>query len=644
MRSVSHLDLCFREKFVDIYQQGYTRSVEDIYSENMSESHLEFLEKIEVKAKLVVPILKARESISQAEPTAENQLWGLLIAHDCSGPRSWDASEIESLRQLCVQLAIAIQQSTLFQQAQTEIAERKLAESALQQAALVAESANRAKTEFLANMSHELRTPLNGVLGYAQIIKTDTDLSSDHQESLSNIQQCGQHLLMLIDDVLDLSKIEARKMELYPEELNFLHFTKNIADLFQMRATQKGISFTYEQVSPLPSCVRVDQKRLRQILINLLSNAVKFTETGGVTFKVGYVGTGAWIRGQGENYEFSILSSELKENYMRFAHNAKAAKHALKIRFQIEDTGTGIDPSKLEEIFLPFHQVGGNTFIEGTGLGLSISQKLAKLMGSEIRVNSTLGKGSTFWVDLELPSVKRSLEVSPLREKRWVVGFVGNKRKVLIVDENHLNRDLLCRLLGRLGFELVEVENGQECLCKAVEFQPDVILIDLRMPVMDGLETARKLRLLPELKDVVLIAMSASVFEATQQESILAGCDAFLPKPIEANHFLEQLRVHLGLEWIYEESSESQKRKTPSLSPASDFPAYSSLLPAASESAAKILKLAAMGDIEEIFEESAKLESLEQKLVPFVSKLRQLAKGFQLKQIRNILKQYIEGK
>ena len=644
MRSFNNLDRCFREKFVDIYQQGYTRSVEDIYSENLSECHLEFLEQFEVKAKLVVPILKARESISQAQPTAENQLWGLLIAHDCSGPRSWDASEIESLRQLCVQLAIAIQQSTLFQQAQTEIAERKLAESALQQAALVAESANRAKTEFLANMSHELRTPLNGVLGYAQILKTDKDLSSDHQESLSNIQQCGQHLLMLIDDVLDLSKIEARKMELYPEELNFLHFTKNIADLFQMRATQKGISFNYEQVSPLPSCVCVDQKRLRQILINLLSNAVKFTETGGVTFKVGYVGTGAWSRGQGKNYEFSILSSELKENYMRFAHNAKAAKHALKIRFQIEDTGTGIDPSKLEEIFLPFHQVGGNTFIEGTGLGLSISQKLAKLMGSEIRVNSTLGKGSTFWVDLELPSVKRYLEVSPLREKRWVVGFVGNKRKVLIVDENQLNRDLLCRLLGRLGFELVEVENGQECLCKAVEFQPDVILIDLRMPVMDGLETARRLRQLPQLKDVVLIAMSASVFEATQQESILAGCDAFLPKPIEANHFLEQLRVHLGLEWIYEESSESQKRKTLSLSPASDFPAYSSLLPAASESVAKILKLAAMGDIEEIFEESAKLESLEQKLVPFVSKLRQLAKGFQLKQIRNILKQYIEGK
>jgi len=644
-RSLRDLNIpypCFAENFVELYQQGWVRAIENIYQENFSESHIDFLNQLEVKANLIVPILKAETSISNPRSTSENPLWGLLIAHDCSHSRSWDSSEIESLRQLCVQLAIAIQQSTLFQQAQTEIADRKLAESALQQAVLAAETANRAKSEFLANMSHELRTPLNGVLGYAQILKTDKTLNPDHQESLSNIQQCGQHLLMLINDVLDLSKIEARKMELYPAELNFTNFIKNIANLFQMRAAQKGIVFCYEQVSPLPNCVYVDEKRLRQVLINLLSNAVKFTNSGGVTFKVGYVGTEAWRRGR-ENCEFSILSEELKQNYLRFSHSALAAKHSLKLRFQVEDTGIGIDQNKLEEIFFPFHQVAANTFVEGTGLGLSISRNLAKLMGSEIRVKSTLGKGSIFWLDLEFAAPKRYSKVAPLQKKRWVVGFVGNKRKVLIVDDYQINRDLLRRLLVRLGFEVAEAENGQECLCKAVEFQPDVILMDLLMPVMDGLETARRVRQLPELKDVVLIALSASVFENTQQESLNAGYNHFLPKPIEANQFLEQLRVHLGLEWIYEECSDRQKPPTSSLSDATDFPAYASLSPTASESIAMLVKLAAMGDIEGIFDESAKLESLDHKLVPFVNRLRQLAKGFQLKQIRNILKQYIDG-
>ncbi len=634
---------CFAENFVELYQQGWVQAIENIHLENLSEPYINFLNQFEVKAKLIVPILKAEKNISYPRTTTENSLWGLLIAYDCNGPRYWESSDIESLRQLCVQLAIAIQQSTLFKQAQTEIADRKQAEAALQKAALVAETANRAKSEFLANMSHELRTPLNGVLGYAQILKTDKTLSRDHQESLNNIQQCGKHLLMLIEDVLDLSKIEAKKMELYPTELNLTNFLKNIADLFQMRSSQKDIEFSYEQVSPLPQSVYFDEKRLRQILINLLGNAVKFTNSGRVTFKVGYVGTEAWRRGQVENTELSTLSSELKQNYLRFCKKIIADKHALQIRFQVEDTGTGIDSSKLEEIFLPFHQVGANRFVEGTGLGLSISRKLAKLMDSEIQVKSTLGQGSIFWIDLELTAPKRYLEVASLQEQRWLVGFVGDKRKVLIVDDNQLNRSMLSKLLSRLGFEIAEAENGQECLRKAVEFKPNVILMDLLMPVMDGLETARRVRQLPELKDVVLIALSASAFEKTQQESLLAGCDYFMPKPIEAHHFLEQLGLHLGLEWIYEDFVESKQRKTASVSPKSELPTYSTLLPPVAESVAIMLKLAAMGDIEGIFDEAVKLESLEPKLISLVSRVRQLAKKFGLKQIRSLLKQYIEG-
>ncbi|MCU0546429.1 MAG: PAS domain S-box protein [Oscillatoriaceae cyanobacterium Prado104] len=636
-------DTCFDDKFMALYQQGFIRALEDIYSADLTADHINLLVEYEVKACLVVPILQAKDSIASARSTPGNHLWGLLIAHDCKARRDWDSSEIESLRQLCVQLAIAIQQSTLFQQAQTEIAERKQAEAALQQAKESAETANRAKSEFLANMSHELRTPLNGVLGYAQILKTDKHLNAEHQQSLSSIEQCGKHLLMLIDDVLDLSKIEASKMELYPAELNFTSFTQSLAHLFQMRATQKGITFSYEQVSPLPSSVQADEKRLRQILINLLSNAVKFTDSGGVTFKVGYVGSGAWSRGQGENSELAVLSSELKQNYMLFAGGSIADKHSLKIRFQVEDTGTGIEPSKLEEIFLPFHQASTNRFVEGTGLGLSIGQKLAKMMGSEIRVKSRSGVGSTFWLDLELPAAKRYLEVPSLEDKRWLVGFVGDKRKVLIADDDRVNRSMLCSLLSRLGFEVTQATNGRECIRQALEFKPDAILIDLLMPVMDGLETARRLRQLPELKDVVLIALSASVFESKQQESLLAGYDRFVPKPIEANHFLEHLRSHLGLEWIYEECVETKKRKHQNLTATPDVPEYASLLPSAAESVANLLKLAAMGDIEGVAEETAKIENLDPKLMPLVARIRQLTKGFQLKQIRNLLKEYIAG-
>ncbi|WP_293350370.1 MULTISPECIES: PAS domain S-box protein [unclassified Microcoleus] len=642
-------DPCFGEAYVPLYLDGRIRATEDVCNAGLADCYLSLLTRLQVRASLVVPILQGEK------------LWGLLIAHHCTGPHPWQKLEAECLKQLGVQLAIAIQQSTLFEQAQIEIADRKQAEAALQLAKEAAETANRAKSDFLANMSHELRTPLNGILGYIQLLKPDKNLTAEQQESLNNVHQCGNHLLTLINDVLDLSKIEASKMELSPTNLHFPSFVKSIVDLFQMRSHQKGIAFNYEQVSALPDYVFVDEIRLRQVLINLLSNAVKFTVSGGVTFKVGYA----------ENYPQthcakSSLTAEVATQTINLTANADDPKKSIalretteapeaiattigdraptaKIRFQIEDTGIGIRQNKLEEIFLPFHQVGDrNNFVEGTGLGLSISQKLVKIMGSDIHVQSTPGKGSIFWLDIDLPAVAEYSETPSTQEKRRLIGFRGSHRKVLIVDDHEVNRAMLHRLLSRLGFDIAEATDGADCLHKAQEFLPDLILMDLLMPVMDGWEATRRLRQLPELKDAVILALSASVYETTRQKSILAGCDNFVTKPIQTNDLLELLRLHLRLEWIYEEGSETKKRKAQTPKALSEIAiADSTIVSPGSESVFVLLRLAAMGDIEAILEETAKLENSDPTLVPFVQHVRQLAKGFQLRQIRDFLKQHL---
>lgn len=287
-------------------------------------------------------------------------------------------------------------------------------------------------------------------------------------------------------------------MELYPSNFHFPNFLTSVTEICRIRAEQKEIDFTYKALNQLPTAVEADEKRLRQVLINLLGNAIKFTEKGGVTFKVG-------VLEEGDINPHALARSPLITR---------------RIRFQISDTGVGLTPEQIEKIFLPFEQVGDSVRrLEGTGLGLAITQKLAHLMGSEINVESTPREGSTFWLDLDLPEVMEWQESLTAKSSFDIVGFKGEKQKILVVDDRWENRSIIINLLEPLGFEIREVTNGQEGLEEVVRFQPDLIIVDLVMPVMDGFEMTRRLRKLPDYQAIPVIASSASVFNFDRQKS-----------------------------------------------------------------------------------------------------------------------------
>ncbi len=549
----------------------------------------------------------------------QGKLTGILYLENNLTIGAFTPDRLEVLQLLSSQAAISIENARLYfdlaeanRTLETKVAERTLE---LQQEIIVrqlaeeaAGSANRAKSEFLANMSHELRTPLNGILGYAQILKKSKTILEKDRDGVGIIHQCSEHLLTLINDILDLSKIESRKMELNPSDFHFPAFLESIAEICRIRAEQKGIKLIYEVATPLPKAIRADEQRLRQVLINLLGNAVKFTEQGSVNFKVKVIG--------------------------KTSLNTGEDLPLTKIRFQIEDTGVGIAPQQLEEVFLAFQQVGEQKRqTEGTGLGLAISRQLVQLMCGEIQVNSTLGEGSVFFFDLDLPETVLNTDFTNLTHRN-IVGFKGNKRQIMVVDDKSSNRSVLVNLLEPLGFELVEATNGSEAIKKASEVKPDCILMDLVMPVMDGFEATRRIRQLPELKDIVILATSASVFNFDRQQSREVGCNDFISKPIQEKELLKRLKTYLNLSWIYEESQVIVQESSIQQSTLND-----SLITPPPEEVAMLLELAMRGDLRGISKRTTYIESLGQEFIPFATHLRQLAKAFKGKQILDFLNQ-----
>ena len=477
-----------------------------------------------------------------------------------------------------------------------DISERKAAEASREAALAEAQRLARVRSEFLAQMSHELRTPLNGILGYVQILRRDMTLHDHHVTALNVIQQSGEHLLTLINDILDFAKIEAGKFDLCLTETQLPKLLQVIAETVNIRAAQKNLDFQCNPAPGLPTWVRADEKRLRQILLNLLSNAVKFTDRGMVQLCVGATSAG-------------------------------------RIRFEVRDTGVGIGSDQLEFIFRPFEQAGDmQRRIGGTGLGLAISRQLVHMMRGDIRVESRVGEGSTFWFELDLPAIAPKLEITA--HGPGVIGYAGPHKNILVVDDILENRAVLAGMLGPLGFEVSEATNGMEGLDKAQALRPDLILMDLVMPGMDGLEATRRLRMLPALQNVPIIAISASASIADQEKSMAAGTNAFLAKPVDFDSLLSHVANLLGLDLIYESSQqarpipEEQKTSSPAVPPENEIQA--------------LYKLAQMGNMQNILRWANHVEALDACYKPFADQLRTLAKGYQSKAILNLAKRYME--
>jgi signal transduction histidine kinase/ActR/RegA family two-component response regulator len=469
-----------------------------------------------------------------------------------------------------------------------EIEEHKQTYSMLQQAREAADRANQAKSRFVSDMSHEIRTPLNSILGYAQILRKDPSIPAHRREAVEIIQRSSEYLSSLIEDILDIARIEAHKIELRYGPIDFPAFVEQLVRMFRPQAEAKGLTFRCQIVDALPRRIRGDEKRVGQILINLLSNAVKFTQEGGVVFRVGYSGEIA--------------------------------------RFQVIDTGEGIAQDQIETIFLPFRRLPracGNA-IPGSGLGLTISKMLTQIMGGELTVESELQKGSTFTVRLFLPSLRSAEEV---RDEGDIVGYRGLRRKILVVDDQPEHRGILTSALTPLGFVLEEAGSAEECLAKGREWNPDLILLDISMPGMTGVDAAANLR--QTGCKIPIIAVSASAYQSDRRLASAAGCDDFLAKPIQIEELLYKLKLHLSLDWLYRGDDMSQDPPVPSTAAPMIRPPPDCL--------EELAAFARMGDLRGLQDRLETLVESDAGYIPFAAHLQALSREFRLGDIKKLL-------
>jgi signal transduction histidine kinase len=451
----------------------------------------------------------------------------------------------------------------------------------LQKVALAAEVANKAKSVFLANMSHELRSPLNSILGFAQLLMRSSTLDPKDKDNVEIISRSGEHLLTLINNVLDLSKIEAGRTVLNEVNFDLRLLLEDLENMFRLKAEDKGLQLVFDVPADLPQYVRTDEVKLRQCLINLLNNAIKFTSEGGVSVRVRQQKAKS-IALASERAKISSVTSagSYKEIETLNLLPRKMFLDCLFLDFEIEDTGAGIPAVEIDSIFEAFTQIKSkNKYQEGTGLGLAITRSFVQLMGGEIAVKSQVGSGTIFNFNVAV-SLGDAAEIETKQQMRREIGLEPNqpRYRILIVDDKWDNRQLLVRLLSPLDFELKEASNGAEAVDMWEVWQPHLIWMDVRMPVMDGCEATRKIRFQESQKQgelaidrTAIIAITASTFEEERSLILEAGCDDFVRKPFRDKIIFEKMAELIGVGYIYEEEPLQLAAAVSSAEPVSEF-------------------------------------------------------------------------
>jgi signal transduction histidine kinase/DNA-binding response OmpR family regulator len=462
-----------------------------------------------------------------------------------------------------------------------------------------AEAANRSKDQFLANMSHELRTPLHAILGYADLVRTGVLPEPTRQEALATIASSGRHLLSLINDLLDLSRIRSGHLELNPAPLQLAALLEEIAAMVRVEAHRKGLDFFLDAPAGLPERVEADGKRLRQILLNLLGNAIKFTDSGGVTLAVQCV-------------------------------PAEGGK--VELRVSVQDTGIGISAKDTTRIFAPFEQAEeGQKQESGVGLGLAITRELARLMGGDVEVVSQPGRGSQFRFSVKLPVVQAPQDAVPASDP--VVGYRGGRRTILVVDDQEENRRLLQQFLEPLGFSVMLAGDGKEAVASARAYRPDLIVMDLRMPGMDGVEAARAIRSTPGLENIFIVAASASSADLKRAEADPGTFVTCLRKPFQTRDLLDAIQRPLALSWRYADAKAAAGAVTGSGQADAIAPPRAAL--------EELLDLARLGKLVRVEQIALELEQRDARYGAFGRRLYALARGFEEERLVAMLEECI---